>query len=223
MKTKIINIIIAAKILIISPAIAQTINWAAMNDNKHLINVNAGIQHGVVFGAGYAHKINNKLFPAFAHIEYSFPSGNNFTDDFKSKIGLQIRWIDYNNFQFSTRIDGVFRRYENDFARLLNFGSDFSGIAGYYKSKWFVAGEFGFDKAIITHFKNSQTYKEEYLGVVNGWYEPTTGGNFYYGMQAGISLAKSDIYLRAGKTIAQDFKTDPLVPVYIQLGYNVKF
>ena len=27
--------------------------------------------------------------------------------------------------------------------------------AGYYQRKWFVAGEAGFDKAIVTHFKHS--------------------------------------------------------------------
>ena len=111
----------------------------------------------------------------------------------------------------------------NDFVRLVNFGSDMSGIVGYYRPKWFVAGEFGFDKAIVTHFRHSKAYKDQYPGVVDGWYEPATGGNLYYGLQAGFSFRKQDIFLRAGKILTQDYKTTPMVPIYGQLGYNIKF
>ena len=98
-----------------------------------------------------------------------------------------------------------------------------SGIVGYYRPKWFVAGEFGFDKAIVTHFRHSKAYKDQYPGVVDGWYEPATGGNLYYGLQAGFSFRKQDIFLRAGKILTQDYKTTPMVPIYGQLGYNIKF
>jgi hypothetical protein len=158
-----------------------------------------------------------------ANIEYSFPSGNKIFDDFKTKIGVQIRWIEFHNFQFSTKIHGVFRRYENDFVRLLNFGSDLSGIVGYYRPKWFIAADVGFDKAIVTQFKHSEIYKEQIPGVVDGWYEPATGGNFYYGLQAGFSFKNQDIYLRGGQIITQDFKTKPLIPFFGHLGYNIKF
>ncbi len=51
---------------------------------------------------------------------------------------------------------------------------------------------------------------------------PATGGNFYYGIQAGFSQKKFDIYLNVGKTVSQDFKTNPTIPVYAQLGFNFK-
>jgi hypothetical protein len=120
-------------------------------------------------------------------------------------------------------LQAVFRRYENDYARLVNFGSDFSGALGYYRKHWFVGGKFGFDKAIVTHFRHSQSYKDQYPGVVNGWYEPATGGYTYFGAQAGASFGKVDLYVEAGKTLAQDFKTKTLVPMYGSLGFNLKF
>jgi hypothetical protein len=107
--------------------------------------------------------------------------------------------------------------------RLQNFGSDLSGIAGYYRRQWFISGEFGFDKAIVTHFKHAKAYKDQFPEVVDGWYEPATGGNVYYGLQAGVSFKKHDVYVRAGKMLSQDFKTQPLLPLYGQLGYNIKF
>ena len=54
----------------------------------------------------------------------------------------------------------------------------------------------------------------------DGWYEPT-GGNFYYGLKTGLSLKRNDIYLKAGKILAQDLKTKPPMPFYVELGYNI--
>jgi hypothetical protein len=224
MKTLIKIIIISGLILSIRTVNAQTINWASLKEeNKHIINANFGMEYGIIYGLGYGYQIKTRLFPVVANLEYSFPSGDKILNDFKTKIGGQIRWIEYHGFQFSTKIHGVFRRYGNDFVQLVNFGSDMSGIVGYYRAKFFVAGEVGFDKAIVTHFKHSKEYKDLYPGVVDGWYEPATGGNFYYGLQAGFSFGKQDIYLRAGKILTQDYKTTPMVPIYGQLGYNIKF
>ena len=49
---------------------------------------------------------------------------------------------------------------------LLNFGSDMSGIIGYYRAHFFVAGEAGFDKAIVTHFKHSENTK---ISILMSW------------------------------------------------------
>ena len=216
-------ILVLVLTLFISSVKAQTINWASLKDNKHIINANLGVEHGVVYGFGYGYQIKTRLFPIVANVELSAPSGDKTFDDFKTKIGGQIQLITYQSFQFSTSIHGVYRNYENQFVRLQNFGSDLSGIIGYYRPGWFVSGEVGFDKAIVTHFKHAKAYKDQYPDVVDGWYEPATGGNLYYGLQAGVSFKKHDVYLRAGEMLTQDFKTKPLIPLYGQLGYNLKF
>ena len=134
MKTFIKIIIISGLILSIRTVNAQTINWARLNEgSKHIVNANFGLEYGVIYGLGYGHQIKTRLFPIVVNLEYSFPSGNTIFDDFKTKIGVQIRWIEYHGFQFSTKINGVFRSYRNDFDRLVNFGSDVSGIIGYYR------------------------------------------------------------------------------------------
>lgn len=201
---------------------AQTINWKNIGTEKrHFLNVNFGLEYGLIYGIGYGFHIDSKL-PVIFNIEYSFPSGNKLTDDFKTKFGGKVRLYEVSNFQFSASIQGVFRRYENDFVRLVNFGSDLSGIVGYYKPKWFVSGELGFDKATVTNFKHSQIFKENYPQVVDGWYETSTGGNFYYGLQTGISSKNYDVYLKGGSLITQDLKTKPTIPFYGQLGFNIK-
>lgn len=224
MKTVRIYFQILVALLLTNISDAQTINWAKLShEEKHIINGHVGLEHGVIYGIGYGYQLKNRWFPVVLGAEYSFPSGKQIVDDFKTKIGGQIRLIGYRNIHFSARVQGIFRRYENDFARMLNFGCDISGVVGYYRPKWFVAGEVGFDKAIVTHFKHSDLYKGQYPQVEDGWYEPATGGNFYYGLQAGYSFRKQDIYLRAGRIITQDFRTEPLIPYYGQLGVSWRF
>lgn len=201
----------------------QSINWAnATNEFKHHLNLNMGWDYGLGFGVGYGYQLKYKM-PVILNATYAFPSGNKWLDDFKSRAGVQVRLFNKNNIAFTAQVHGVFRRYGSPSVRLLNFGSDMSGVIGYYKKKWFVASEVGFDKAIVTNFKHSQIFKENFPTVVDGWYEPDTGGNFYYNVQIGYSFKQSDVYVKAGKVLTEDFKTTPTIPFSAQVGYNIKF
>lgn len=201
----------------------QSINWGNLkSEEKNIAYTNVGYDFGLVFGAGYDYQLNSKI-PALLSASVSFPSGKKVFDDLKTKIGGQIRLYRIDNFQLSVSILGVYRRYENPLVRLQNFGSEMTGVIGYYKPKWFAAGEFGFDKAIVTHFKHSKSFKDNvYADVKDGWYEPATGGNFNYGLQAGYSFKRSDITLKAGKIMTQNFEGTLLIPYYMQLGYAFK-
>ena len=224
MKNLIIRIVILSLTIFYGSAKAQTINWASMKEeNKHLVNANLGWDYSVSYSLGYGYQFKILTLPTLANLEYSAPSGDKKLDDFKSELGIQVRLFELNNFQFSTKIHGVFRRYESNMVRLVNFGSNMSAIAGYYREIWFVAAEGGFDKAIVTHFQHSQRAKGRYPDVIGGWYQPATGGNLYYGLQTGFSFWKNDLYVKAGKVINQNLKTTPLLPYYFQFGYNFKF
>jgi len=201
---------------------SQNINWAVLKtEDRHLVNANAGFEHGLIFGVEYGYHITT-IIPVVLNVEYSFPSGNNLIDDFKSKIGGKFRLAKAGNFQFSANIHGLYRRYENSLVRMQNFGSDFSGVAGFYKPHWYIAAEAGFDKAIVTHLKHSEYYREVFPAVKNGWFEPSTGGNFYYAIQAGVSVRQHDIYVKAGRILVQDFRTKPTVPFMAEIGYNFR-
>ena len=202
---------------------SQNVNWETLKpEQKHLININIGWDYGIVFGAGYSYQLKTKM-PVMLHASQTFPAGKNITDDFKTKIGAQIQLYQVNKLHFSTDIQGVYRRFQNPLVSLSNFGSDVSLTAGYYKAKYFIGGEVGFDKAIVTHFKHTSVYKDVYPGVRDGWYEPATGGNFHYGFKSGFTVMKNDFTVNFGKVITQDFKTTPLIPFYAELGYTMKF
>ena len=201
---------------------AQTINWKTMESSNHIVTAGIGWDYSIAFSAGYGYQLKSKL-PLVLNVNFTKPSGKDLLDDFKTKIGGQIVLLNLSNIKGAITLNGLYRRYQNDLVRLQNFGSEMRGTFGYYKPKWFIAIEADFDKAIVTHFKHSVRYREViYSDVIDGWYEPATGGNFSFGFQAGYSFRKSDITFNFGKIITQDFETTPLIPFYLRLGYNYK-
>jgi hypothetical protein len=201
---------------------AQQINWRNLSDNKpHIANVYMGWDYSTVAGIGYGQKLRTTL-PIVLNIEYSSPFGNNMFDDFKTKFGGQAEVLHMNDFSVTLKVYGLFRRYENDLVRVVDFGSEFSTNFGYYKTNWYVAGEVGFDKAIATQIKNSEKMKTIYPDVQDGWYVPT-GGNFNFGIVSGYSINSNDLYLKIGIKMTEDLRSGPTVPYYIQIGYNRRF
>lgn len=219
-----LSLIFLMSLLFVGSTTAQNINWASLQEeNKNIVGASFGIDYSISYGLSYGRVFLNQRLPTIINIEHSIASGKNLFDDSKTKIGGQVRLLEWNALRVSVKVQGIYRMTKNDFVRLVNFGSDVSGTIGYYKPKWFVAGDVGFDKAIVTHFKHSQAYKGNYPGVVDGWYEPATGGNFYFGVQSGRSFGQHTITFNAGRLLTQKFKPDVQVPLYFQLGYNVKF
>lgn len=215
-------IAIASLTCLVAGVSAQNINWKTFDaSQKHIINLNAGWDYATSFGVGYGYKLNAKL-PIVLNAEYSMPAGKNVFDDFKSKVGAQARVLSRGNFAATVKVLGIFRQYSSDLTTMSNFGCEFAAVAGYYKNGWYLAGEVGFDKAIVSHIRQTPDMRENYPAARTGWYIPL-GGNIYYGLQTGLSVKHNDVSLKIGKVIEQDFKTPPLLPFYLQLGFNHRF
>lgn len=204
-------------------ALSQTINWGATTQQRqHLLHLHAGWDYGLNYGLAYAHRLPTPM-PIFLNIAVSAPFGSTVPDDFKTKVGGQARLYQLGRLYLGASIFGIYRRFENPLVRLQNFGSEFNIEMGYYHRRWFVAGAFGFDKAIVTHYKHTQTYREFlYAGVQDGWQGPPSGGNFHYGLQTGYSFGRNDLTLSLGRVKREDWQGTPLVPFYAGVGYNVK-
>ncbi len=217
------SIIITIALLgLTTPVWAQNINWQAFQpEQKQFVQIQTGWDYGMTFGLGYGRKFNTKM-PVLVNIGYSFPAGERLFDDFKVRLGGQVEVIRRGGFSATVKVYSPFRRFENSLVRLINFGGEFSGVAGFYRKHWYVAGEFGFDKAIATHVRHTDLERETYPDARDGWYVPT-GGNYFYGLQAGVSFGKSDVSLKAGNLATQGWKTKPYVPKYAVLEYNYRF
>lgn len=222
MKAQFIPSLVAVLISFANQTYSQVINWQRMETGqKHIAHINAGWDYATSFGVGYSNKLNTSI-PVLLDVQFSLPAGEFLFDDFKTKLGGQVRVLHAGNFMTAVGVRGIYRRHETDLVRLQNFGSEFMLSAGYYKSKWFVAGEFVFDKAVVTHFRHSDMMKEYYPEVKDGWYIPT-GGNFAFGIQTGYSARNLDLTLKFGRIANQYFTSSIMVPYYLQLGLNRRF
>lgn len=228
---KMSNLILIAFILSLNFASAQCINWNNFDENqKTVCSLNAGLDYGLVFGGSISKRfqtkwaINNKKTPLVVSFDYSFPSSGKkqIADDFKMKLGVQSSISFYKSLVFSIKLQPIYRQLNNAYISAKNYGSEISFGIGYYRPKWFGGIEFGFDNALITYYKPTHLYKEIYPSVADKWYEFNTGGNFFVGLQAGVSIKRFDFTFEGGKLIQQDFKTNPLIPLYFQVGVNYR-
>ncbi len=201
----------------------QVANWTRLTpDDKHLVAVNLGWDYGTTIGISYAYQLKTER-PLLLVADLSVPFGEKLLDDFKMKIGGEMRLFRLRSWHASVSAQSIYRRYENELVRLQNFGAELGAKLGYYRPHWFLAGQAGFDKAIVTHFKHSDLYEEQLTAVPNGWYEPATGGNFSFGLQGGYSLQQLDITFGLGLVKTQDLSTTPLIPYYAEIGFAYRW
>jgi len=206
-----------------STGYSQNINWRSLGeDQRNIVHFSFGYDFGVVAQAGYS-RCFTVIKPVVVGLDYSSPMGRDLVDDFKVRVGAQIEIVQIGSFSTTLKIASNFRRYENALVRIASFGSDFAVLAGYYRSTWYAAGEFGFDKSITSHLRHSDVMRANFPAIRDGWYVPA-GGHFYYGIQGAKTIGESlDLSLRLGATKAQDNDEDALLPWYAQLGLGIRF
>ncbi len=210
-------------LLIAGNAAAQNINWSTINDQQKTITyLNFGYDFGATTQIGYGKQVDG-FRPMVWTVDYSFPKGKNLVDDFKVRLGGQLSIFEKNNFTLSAKVYGIFRHHQTKLVRMVNFGSEMSAIMGYYKPTWHLAGEFGFDKSIITELKHTEEMLRNFPSIRDGWVIPS-GGHFYYGIQGSKTIGNHfELSLRAGATNAQNNDENALLPIYAQLGLVYKF
>lgn len=202
---------------------SQNLNWRALGeDRENIVQLSFGYDYGVTAQLGYSRSFT-LIRPMVVGIDYSFPMGDDLTDDFKIRLGGQIELAEAEGVSISLKVQSIFRRYQTQLVRIASFGADLGILAGYYSPGWYAAGEFGFDKSITSHFKHSDLMRASFPGIRDGWYIPT-GGHFYYGIQGGKTIGESlELSVRAGATNAQWNDEEALLPYYFQLGVSAKF
>jgi len=210
-------------LLIIPKGISQTFNPSTMNKGaKNLIHFGLGLEYGGILQGGYEKQISKKDHPKFLYLNQTLPMGDKVFDDFKTEIGYSS-WYKYENFGANIRLGGIFRRHETERVRLVNFGSQVTMSLGYYKTKFFISAEGGFDKAIVTHFRHSESYRSSFPKVQDGWYNPSTGGNLHAGINVGFITKRIDYTLAIGRIVAQDWRTNPLIPYYAKFSISKRW
>lgn len=202
---------------------AQNYNWQKLtSETKHLAGAYVGLDYGFTYGIHYGKVVPVKKVMFIPRIEASLPIGSEPVDDYKLKIGTDVKLIQVKHWVLSTSLFFLSRRNETPIVRMYNVGSELTFKFGYYRERWLLAAELGSDNALGTHLKHGAAYKGNYSAVVDGWYQ-TTGANLFFGLTTGLSFKKADWLLSAGYITTDRFRAKPTLPFYAKLGMNYRF
>lgn len=216
------RITILAFLFIFSTAFAQTINWSNV-EKKHILNINVESENNSYIGIGYAYKIHNGKKPIFITAETSLSVENEKLDDYNTKLGIQMKIFQWQNYILSSKTHFVYSYYSAHSMKLYHLGSNLSWSFGYYLPNWFVAAEGGYDRIMTSYIKYSAAYKNQFPSAKDGCTNAYADGNFYFRLNGGYSFGNKDITLSVGNRINQDFRTNTSDSFYSQIGFNYKF
>ena len=76
MKTNKLLIIILAAFVHCS-LLAQEVNFRSLDNTKHLIGIQSGVDYGSYYGVSYGYVWRNRLTPIVIGTEFTVPFGNN--------------------------------------------------------------------------------------------------------------------------------------------------
>lgn len=196
--------------------LAQEVNFRGLNNTKHLVGVQSGVDYGSYYGVSYGYVWRNKLTPIVIGTEFNVPFGSNLVDDWKSRTNLQAELFNYKGWSANARLSSIFRRYNSDLATMLNVGSDFTLSLGYARPKWSVMGFANFDKPIVTKIEN-KLLKEYYPEIKDGWYDES-GGNYKFGIRGQVSYKSWNTFVTVGKHFGKNFEDNPTLPFFAEVS-----
>lgn len=200
---------------------AQSYNWARYDQEKiHHLSAEFSVDYGITVTLRYS-RYSHFFLPVMFQTDITVPAGTDLMDDFRYRLGWQATFLEVSGFHLSGKINAVARRYESIYTRQHGFGGEYGISAGYYRHRWYVAAETGYGHTDITHIRHTTSYLDIYPGAKDGWYGDLAG-NFFYGLQAGISFKTLDLTLRAGMTRNRWFESNT-IPMYAGIGINYRF
>ena len=189
----------------------------------HAIYTSFGLDPAFVAVLGYARNFHNNTLnrDIIFFTEIASPIKLDLYD-YRYKLGGQACIYSFHKLDFSGMFTFITRGTKNSIHNAISFGMDITFLLGYYRNRWFAAGEFGYDGAIFTYINHSDWYKTYfYSDAKDGWYR-NTASNFHYGFRTGFSLSRIEITLRAGVQKSKSI-IDPLVPFFGVLGLTYCF
>lgn len=219
---RITNGLIGLLALVVAGDLAGQWNVARFGEERNRMYTSFGFDPALVSAVGYG-----RVIPLFGHPfqftgEVGLAAAHLDTRDFRARVGAETSVLRWRSLHLTGSATFITRGTENAIYRGLNFGADLTGRFGVYRRGWFLAGEFGFDKAIITHLTHSDWYREHYYaGARDGWYLDA-GGTYHYGATAGIGFGRLELTGRFNWVRTEEWDALPS-PVVGSVGVGVRF
>ncbi len=192
-------------------------NLARQQPGDAQLHITTALDPAVITSIGYGRVTT--LFSATTRlgVEAGVVAGDADLRDYRVRLSGDVQLVQRGAFRVAASVAFMTRGTSNTVFRAINFGSDFGATAGVYHRGWFVAGEAGFDKAIITHLTHTQEYRDQYYeDAKDGWYL-NNGGTARLGLAMGTSIGGAELLLRAGVARTQGGEA-LTAPGYLTLG-----
>ena len=207
--------------LVVGSATGQQ-NVARLDSSANRIYTSFGLDPAFVTSIGYGRVI--RLFGHRVELvgEVGMPVADVDARDFRVRLHAMTSILHWRSLHFTGAAAFITRGTENTIYDGFNFGADATGGLGIYRPGWFIAGEFGFDKAVITHVTHSEWYRTYFFPEArDGWYL-NAGGTFHYGLASGITIGRFDLGTRVGWLQTEDFN-ELTPPIYASIALGVGF
>jgi len=220
------TISIAAVGLVVSMLVASdaTAQWnvARFDTSPNRVHTGFGLDPALVTTVGYSRVLSLVGHRLQLSGDVGIAAANLDTHDFRARVQVLTSIVRWRSLYLNGSVTSITRGTENSIYRGLNFGADFTANAGVYRRGWFAAGEFGFDKAVVTHLTHSDWYRQYfYPEARDGWYLDA-GGTFHYGLVGGITIGRAEVCGRGGVLRTENF--NGLMPsFYAGLGVGLGF
>jgi hypothetical protein len=207
--------------LLVVPTAAQW-NVTRFDSNPNRIYATFGLDPAFFPAVGYA-----RVTSIFGHRvqvagDVGIVAAEVDTRDFRARLHFLTSFVSWRSLHLTGSTALIARGTDNSIYRGYNFGTDLTGALGLYRRGWFVAAEFGIDKAGITHIKHSDWYRTYfYADAQDGWYRDP-GGTIHYGLSAGVTVGNAELLARFGQLCTEEFN-ELTPPMYASIGLGFAF
>ncbi len=220
------NSIIASGALLLSALVARDAaaqwNVARLGLQPNRFYATFGLDPAQVGTVGYGRVIRLAGHDFQLTIDGGLVTAKLDTRDFRARAGTQTSLLRWRSLHLVGSATFITRGTQNQIYEALDFGADLTAALGVYRRGWFLAGEFGKDKAIVTHVTNSDWYRRYfYPDAKDGWYLDA-GGTIHYGLAAGLALGRMEVAARFGWLRAENWE-QMMPPMYATLGVGFGF
>lgn len=209
-------------LILMSSVAAHAQNVAAVTDDTNVMTVSTGVEYGFVAGVGYARAVPLAGRLVLVGGDASLAWAGADPDDYRISAGAQVPLVDRARWKLLGGLAAVVRGTDNDLGAFTTIAGDVSLVGGRYAPRGFIAVELGADAALTTHITPSDEYRMTvYDDAKSGWYGGT-GTMLRAGVQGGVTLARYDVILRAGRLL-DTAGQGALMPIYATLALDTRW
>ena len=216
-----ITVGVVLSVMVAADAAAQW-NVARFATERSRLYTSVGIDPAAVTTLGYGRVIQLRGRDVQLTGDVGVMAAGLDAHDFRTRIGAQASLVQWRSMHLTGSATFITRGTENSIYRGINFGADITGTLGVYRPRWFAAGEGGFDKAIVTHVRHTDWYRQNYYAdAKDGWYIDA-GGTYHVGLAGGYALGRTELVGRFGLLRTERYK-ELSTPGYATLGVGFGF